>query len=262
MEPPHECKAGTPAWIVTFADLMSLLMTFFILLLSFSNTEIVKFRLMAGSMRNAFGLKSDLALSDIPMGASLLPHLDPKEGGGRQASPEQMKSDLEAIVKEAGLEGKGTARITKRGVILQLNGDMLFSSGRAELNPTAMPILDSLAKYLQTVDKALDVVGHTDDIPISNEIYPSNWELSAARAGQAVRYLAEHGVSPERLRAIGQADSEPVSPNVDTASRSENRRVEFVLTTLVKPETGDPEGLELGPNPGPVLNETVVGDSE
>jgi len=262
MEPAHECKAGAPDWIVTFADLMSLLMTFFILLLSFSNMEIVKFRTMAGSVRNALGLKSDLALSDVPTGNSLLPHLDPKEGEGSQASPEQMKSDLEAIVKESGLEGRGTARVTKRGVILQLNGDMLFSSGRAELNPTAMPILDGLAKYLQTVDKALDVVGHTDDIPISNEIYPSNWELSAARAGQAVRYLAENGVQPRRLRAIGQADSEPISPNTDAASRSENRRVEFVLTILVKPETGDPEGLELGANPEPAPNDFVAGDSE
>ena len=129
-EAPCECKAGAPDWMVTFADLMSLLLTFFVLLLSFSNTEIIKFREMSGSMRDAFGLKSRLDLSDVPMGQNLLPYEDPKEGdGGDGPTAEEIVRELQELLEEAGMQQNGEAKLDKHGVILQLQGDLLFDSG-------------------------------------------------------------------------------------------------------------------------------------
>lgn len=236
----EECKAGAPDWMVTFADLMSLLLTFFVLLLSFSNTEIVKFKAMIGSVKNALGLKSEIALSDVPTGSKLLPHENAKQGDGGSAAKD-IAQQLNEILQEAGLEGGGSAKLNKHGVVLQLEGDLIFGSGDARINLEALPVLDALAKYISTVSRSVDVIGHTDDVPISTPTFPSNWELSAARAGQAVRYMAEKGVPAERMRAIGQAHSVPVADNGTADGRSANRRIEFVFTV----EEGDVGKMQL-----------------
>lgn len=225
---PDKPKAGAPDWLVTFGDLMSLLLTFFVLLLSFSNTEIVKFRTMAGSVRNAFGMKSDIAISDVPMGNTLMPFEDPLQGDGKDRK-EQVNSRIEEILKESGLEAEGAVEINERGVLLRLHGDLLFDSGSVALNAKSLPLLDRLAAYSATVEHPIEVDGHTDNIPIATMIYPSNWELSAARAGSAVRYLAEKGVPPVRMRATGHADTVPVQENSAAEGRAENRRVEILF---------------------------------
>ncbi len=237
---------GAPAWIVTFADLMSLLLTFFVLLLSFSNTEIVKFRTMAGSVRNALGLKSEFDLSDIPTGSKLLPYQDPKEGHGQAV--EEIVRHLSQIIEENGMEKNGSAKITKHGVILQRKGDLLFESGQATIKPKALPILEGLARYISKTSRDVDVLGHTDNRPIGTAVFPSNWELSAARAGRAVRYLAEQGVPAQRLRAIGQADSVPVASNATQVGRAANRRVEFVFVTRLREDDGEAEPAAVGSN--------------
>ena len=252
---PEEATAGAPAWVVTFADLMSLLLTFFVLLLSFSNTEIIKFRVMAGSVKNALGMKSEFALSDIPMGEKLLPHKDPKDGAGK--AQQEMAERLREVLEKSGLRQFGEATVTNRGVLLQLSGDLLFESGEARINKTALPILDGLAGLVIESGSSVDVVGHTDNVPITTHVYPSNWELSAARAGQAVRYLAEKGVPPERMRAIGQAHTIPIAGNDSDKARSANRRVEFLFVEHpdkvdrldLEDLTGGPEA-ETGGNPG------------
>ena len=246
MESDAGGKKGAPAWIVTFADLMSLLLTFFVLLLSFSNMEIVKFRTMAGSVRNALGLKSEFELSDIPTGSKLLPHQDPKEGEGQAV--EEIVRDLSQIIEENGMGKNGSARITKHGVILQLKGDLLFESGQAAIKPKALPILEGLARYISKTSRDVDVLGHTDNRPIGTAVFPSNWELSAARAGRAVRYLAEKGVPAQRLRAIGQADAVPVATNATQAGRGANRRVEFVFVTRHHQDDGEAKSPVGGSN--------------
>jgi len=224
--------------MVTFADLMSLLLTFFVLLLSFSNMEVVKFQAMVGSVRDAFGMKSPFELSDTPTGKDILPNQTPRPGevdatvAGEDPAPQQVREKLQEMLERAGLADKGVAIETDTGVVLQLSGDVMFDSGQAQLNEGAMPLLEELAEYTLSVQYKLDVVGYTDNIPIATAIYPSNWELSAARAGQAVRYLTERGVDPNRLRAIGRADTNPLQPNDTPEGRAHNRRVEFMFTRL------------------------------
>ena len=243
LEQPDEPKAGAPDWMVTFADLMSLLLTFFVLLLSFANMEVVKFKSAVGSIQNALGLKSVFELSDTPSGKEILEHENENEGDG-QAVQEQMVEELERILEQTGLENSGAAKINKRGVVLQLQGDFLFASGEAAISPKALPVLDALSAYVAGQSRFVDVIGHTDDVPIATTVYPSNWELSAARAGQAVRYLSEKGVKPFRMRAIGQAHTVPVSENNTLEGRANNRRVEFVFVADVEtPESANLEEL-------------------
>ena len=225
---PDKPRAGAPDWLVTFGDLMSLLLTFFVLLLSFSNMEMVKFRTMAGSVRNAFGMKSDIAISDVPMGNTLMPFEDPLQGDGKDGN-ERVKDSIEEILKESGLEAEGAVEVTERGVLLRLQGDLLFDSASVALKAKSLPLLDRLAAYSATVEHPIEVDGHTDNVPIATMIYPSNWELSAARAGSAVRYLAERGVPPARMRATGHADTVPVKQNFAPEGRAENRRVEILF---------------------------------
>lgn len=230
-----DAPQGAPDWIVTFADLMSLLLTFFVLLLSMSSIQIDKYRLALGSIKAAFGAKDDLSLSEMPAGENVLPSLRQNPGGegeaqGEGPTPAEMEQELQRVLQESGLAKHGQAKLTQHGAILQLNGDLLFESGAAEINPAALPVLEGLADYIATVDRSIDIIGHTDDVPISTPTYPSNWELSAARAGQAVRYMVERGVRPQQLRAIGQADTVPLVPNDSPENRAKNRRVEFVFT--------------------------------
>ena len=248
----EECKPGAPEWMVTFADLMSLLLTFFVLLLSFAETEIVKFEQATGSLKEAFGTKSDLALLNEKSGEDLLPPLNPQNRtsdgqGSGPATPAEIEARLKEVLEETGFAEQGTAKVTKHGVVLQLEGDLLFGSGGSALNPKARPVLEQIANHMKNGDETIDVVGHTDNIPIATSAFPSNWELSAARAGQAVRYMVEQGVPADRLRAIGQADTVPIASNETGAGRSANRRVEFVFT--IREEAPDTPFENLKPSP-------------
>ncbi len=254
--------AGAPAWMVTFADLMSLLLTFFVLLLSFSHTEVVKFRQAMGSIRNAFGLMSENESSQVPIGDDTVTE-DLTNIGGHGLTPEQLEQQLQAVLEEHGLEGRGEARQTMHGVVLQVEGDLMFDSGKAELSENSFAMLEGLARYIAQVEHHVDVVGHTDNVPISTSVFPSNWELSAARAGQAVRYLVEHGVPAGRLRAIGQADTVPIAGNETPGGRAANRRVEFVFASPAVGDLPKKPLEELGPEdiPERVVDEAPPADT-
>ena len=223
-----EAPAGAPEWMVTFADLMSLLLTFFVLLLSFSTTEVIKFREAMGSIREALGLRSPDDPSKIPTGET--PLTDEIAEIGSPALPlSKVEKQLQGVLETFGLQDQGEIQRTAYGVILRLEGDLMFDSGKAELSPDTFELLEGLAQYIGGIAGRIDVVGHTDDVPISTPVYPSNWELSAARAGQVVRFLVEHGVEAERLRAIGRADTVPIADNSTPEGRARNRRVEFLF---------------------------------
>jgi len=245
VEQQEEPKAGAPAWMVTFADLMSLLLTFFVLLLSMSSTEAAKFRAMAGSLRDAFGMKSDFALSPTSMSDEILPHDDERQGDA--SADDELERELREALEELGVDTGDMKMEGDDSVLLRLDGDLLFASGEARLKPKALPVLDAIARYLNGTNYVLDVVGYTDNVPISTPVFPSNWELSAARAGQAVRRLSEQGVAPERLRAIGRAETEPIAGNDTPQGRSKNRRVEFNFTRPQAPEELDFSDVERAP---------------
>ena len=238
-QPPDEKPAGAPVWIVTFADLMSLLLTFFVLLLSFSTMEIDKFNTMAGSIKSAFGMRSPFDLMNHVHGEDLRPAKTfGDDGGSKKVEVEEQQSiqrtilvQLREVLEKNEMEQMGSVRVSPRGVVLELDGDVVYENGGIDLNLAARRLLDMLARVSETNASVIEIEGHTDNTPISTARFASNWELSAARAARAARYLAGKGVRPARLRAVGHGDSMPLVSNDTAAGRARNRRLSFLFLT-------------------------------
>lgn len=229
-EEPEEQEAGAPAWMVTFADLMTLLLTFFVLLLSFANMDTQKFRDMLGSLKDAFGTHQEdigeFADAEAEILAITPNILDMKERE-RLLFFQEMKKliDKQKMGKSADL------KMEEDGVRLRIRGKALFKTGSADLSSAIFGLLDEMKELLDRFEYKLIVEGHTDNIPMKSNRFPSNWELSSSRAISVIRYFMEkHGVRPAKLSAIGYASTRPIDPKANNSSaenRAKNRRVEF-----------------------------------
>jgi chemotaxis protein MotB len=221
------CEEGAPAWMATFADLSTLLMTFFVLLLSFANMDVVKFREMAGSVKDAFGTQTENPGSFEERSEKLVT-IQLSEEENRTIDMMEMGEKIRKTVEEQNLEDKTEIKIDDSGVILTVNGTFSFDGGSAKLKPEFEKFLAEIAQIIKEHDYPLAIEGHTDNIPIKSPIYPSNWELSSARATAVLRYLIEHyHVPAKRLMAVGYSDTRPLVPNDTPQHRAQNRRVEF-----------------------------------
>lgn len=238
---------GAPAWMATFGDLMSLLLTFFVLLLSFANMDVVKFRDMLGSVQNALGtpvpvpgpyevrstnaveLSEDTSspfLDVFEMDNNQLPTIRPIPVA---ATDSQMLVDIQRVISEQGLQKIVEAEAGKRGITLRVKGQLLFDAGSADMRPEAFVFLDEIAKLTRESDYRVSIEGHTDDVPIATAQFPSNWHLSAWRAIATLRYFVDvGGVEASKLSCAGYAHMRPLVPNDSAENRAVNRRVEFV----------------------------------
>ncbi len=230
------CNEGAPAWMATFADLATLLMTFFVLLLSFANMDIVKFRQMAGSVKDAFGTQVETPgvyeeRSDTAVTIQL------SEEEDRTIDMMQMGERIRKTVEEQELEDKTEIKVTEDGVTLTVDGTFMFDGGSAKLKPEFEKFLGEIAKIIEEHDYPLAIEGHSDNIPIKSPIYPSNWELSSSRATAVLRYLIEKFQIPaKRLMAVGYSDTKPLVANDTPQNRARNRRVEFHFKKDVEKE--------------------------
>ncbi|WP_462325510.1 OmpA/MotB family protein [Desulfoplanes sp.] len=224
-----ECEAGAPAWMATFADLMSLLLTFFVLLLSFANMDIQKFQDMMGSVKDAFGVqvkrKQDTYIAFSPS------KFERRDMSVNKQSQEVMGLNMavqSALQKDETLKKNVDLKPDDSGLLMRIGSGVMFEPGSAVLTKEAVPVLARVIKILKDYNFDLIVRGHTDDTIDPSDNYPSNWELSSARAASAVRYLLDKSdVSPFRVKAVGYADTRPLLPNTSEANRRHNRRVEF-----------------------------------
>ncbi len=197
---------GEDQWMLSYSDMMTLLLTFFVLLFALSKIDPVKLQIVAQSMNRAIG------------GAPTKP----------QVTLAQIESDLRRIVHEEGLETQVEVRRDMHGVALSLKGSTFFRSGSTELLNSAVPFLEIIARQIKSVPYQIAIEGHTDDVPIHTDMFPSNWELSTARAGKVVRFFMENGVAADRMRAMGFADTKPVDMKIGNQTeeaRARNRRV-------------------------------------
>lgn len=241
-EAEQEEDAGAPAWVMTFADLMSLLMCFFVLLLSFSEMDVQKFKQIAGSMKMAFGVQRDVQFKMIPKGTSViaqefspgkptptplkelrqtttdetkdnLDFTDSVTKEAREEAARQLKEDAERRLEQSADEvskvlkeevDKGLLAVkTKDGeVIIRIREKGSFPSGAAKLRRSFYPTLKKIGEALNAVDGQVIVAGHTDNIPIATRQYPSNWVLSAARAATVVHFLSKHTTVDENRLQI------------------------------------------------------------
>ncbi len=227
-------------WLLTYADMITLLTAFFLMMYSMSVVSKGKFNQMATSVRGGFTGSAD-------GGQSIL------QGGGahsntmgvttdtQEAHYENAVSDLNSYVEQHNLDGKVSVRSDQRGVIITLLSDkMLFRRGSAVLSSNSGAVLDKVGKILKAAPNDIQIEGHTCNLPISSAQFPSNWELSTARAGVVLRYFTEHyGLPDKRFNASGYADTRPLLPNTTEARREKNRRVDIVLLKTEKQRTAE-----------------------
>lgn len=286
---------GLPQWMGTFADLMSLLMCFFVLLLSFSEMDVKKFKQIAGSMKFAFGVQNKIELKDIPKGTSVValefrpgkpdptpietvqqvtqnitkPMLNFQEGedasaGGRQkqrgqlrggqapntanqtasagaavTNNEQIEQQLKKVQELLQKEIKdGAVDVENLGqqIVIRIRENGSFSAGSAFLQPQFVPVIRQLGTLIADMPGQIEISGHSDGVQISNELYRSNWDLSAQRAVAVAEELRlAKGFNESRMRVIGKASNELVDEGDTQEARARNRRVEITITQ------GDPK---------------------
>lgn len=273
---------GGERWLISYADMITLLLVLFIILYSTAQQDLAKFQALSQSLSEGFGASTpDMAPNDDEHtgGAGDNVILDKSTGGdsslelfAKKQTPIQifrfastlekngaLRKKLEEMVKQAvdevqaglkneKIEGEVTVHYTERGIVIEIHPDqILFDPGSAELKPGFRRILKVLALQFAQIPNQIEVQGHSDSQPIHTEAYPSNWELSAARAGSVVRYLEQLGLDPGRLLAAGYADTHPVGDNSTAEGRAHNRRVEIVILRGDTEETG--KDLPVGPEP-------------
>jgi chemotaxis protein MotB len=259
---PEEEKLGTPAWVVTFADLMSLLMCFFVLLLSFSEIDAQKFKRVAGELSAAFGVQRNVPVEEIPMGTSIIfdsfssappeptiineikqtttdqqPELDTLRGSvddtikaTEQEKIQEQLEQLRKVLEPALSDGRINVTQEQHRIVIRVEEKGSFPSGSARLTWEFESLLLGMAEILASIPGELTVEGHTDDVPIRTDQFYSNWDLSAARAASVANALLASGtVEPDRLAVKGLADTAARVDNDSAENRAKNRRVEIII---------------------------------
>ena len=250
-EPAEE---GAPTWIVTFADLMSLLLTFFILMFSMSELKVERFLLASESLREAMGSTAEVP-TDTPLGLmpdEVDPELDlakpglndgattnPVDGSGgedyldvfAEAYMKMIEERLRALVEAAGLDESSVEVVTEEdGVYLRIRDAALFATAQATLKPTGRGLVETLSRVTRELGIPTIVSGHADSRPIRTAAFASNWELSAARAAGVARLLVQSGQDPTTVRVQSFGEYRPVADDSTPEGRARNRRVELFFS--------------------------------
>ncbi|NNC65934.1 MAG: OmpA family protein [Gammaproteobacteria bacterium] len=255
---------GLPGWVMTFADLMTLLMCFYVLMLSFSEMDVAKFKELAGSVQNAFGVQNEIEVKTMPRGTSIiarefspgrpeptavntvrqftinsnmntldvgsaerLEELEELERKERMA--QELAEALRQKLEDEIANGNLLVREEDSDVVIQILEQDSFASGEADVQADFVPALGSIGTVISDLPNAIIVSGHTDNIPISRGRFRSNWDLSAARAASVAHALLENGVDPQRIMITGHADTQPRADNDNPENRARNRRIDITL---------------------------------
>ena len=230
-EQEHE---NSERWLLTYADMITLLMIFFIIMYSMSQVDKAKFDAVKASMGLAMGTN---AIIGSAVGKSLA---DLNAGNTKETvEMTEMKDRLNKMAKQAGLEGKMQVFMDERGLTIRVEEVMFFHSGSSDLNPDAFQAINLVAQTIKTMHNYIRVEGHTDNMPISTSRFPSNWELSTARATTvAKQMIAGGGMDPHFVSAAGYGEYRPIDSNATPEGRQANRRVDIVIvkTELSKSE--------------------------
>jgi chemotaxis protein MotB len=272
--PRHEDHVNHEAWAIPYGDLMTLLLAFFVVMYAVSSLNEGKYRVLADSLSQAFGgppkslkpvqfgdkpekgVVSDAMFNTVSLRGfeseqrqMQTPSRDGQYGGSnplrkagdagklaaqQQAALKKMSDAIEQAMQGLIEQQMISVRRTEQWLEIEIRTDILFGSGVARVAPHALPVLRRLAGILQPFDNAVRIEGHTDNVPITTAAFPSNWELSAARAASVVHLFMESGVEPTRMTVAGLGEYRPVAGNDDAEGRNRNRRV--VVVVLAHPE--------------------------
>ncbi|WP_329742688.1 flagellar motor protein MotD [Dyella sp. A6] len=280
----HEEHVNHEAWAIPYADLLTLLLAFFVVMYAVSVVNEGKYRVMSESIIEAFNGTAPrvvpaqgnmptpiapvpAARTDSPSYATMKPRLrlplptrnvmasTMQKGAlagkvGETRNLEQIRKEVEQALKPLIDKGMVAVRANKDWLEIEIRTDILFRSGAAHLSDQADQVLHGLASILAPYSNPLRIEGYTDDVPIDTSLYPSNWELSAARAASVARLFSDHGVDPKRLGIIGWSEYHPAASNDTAAGRNRNRRVLVVVLSnhyrLNRFGSGVPDSSALG----------------
>ena len=227
-------------WLISYADFITLLFAFFVVMYAISSVNIGKYKVFSDALGDAFGgagaaqpINTQVPNLPIPNpGLKRRTELLRKEKEHMTKLAQDLLSTLAPLVKE------GKVRVTQnsRGVSVEINASVLFDPGDARLTSESTEALRAVAGLLKSDEHKVQVEGHTDNQPIRNTLFPSNWELSAVRASSVVRLFIDAGVAPERLTAVGFSSNVPVAPNDNPIGRARNRRVAVTILSAL-PDT-------------------------
>jgi len=236
-------------WLVSYADFITLLFAFFVVMYALSTVSEGKYRVLSDSLINAFGSKAveRIAPEAAPLAGTLPARRSIRPGDAQARQREQMRGIAQDILKVLdSLVREGQVKVTQsnRGISVEINASVLFASGQAQLRPDSGRALQQVARVLTSTEQAIQVEGYTDNAPISTPQFPSNWELSAARAASVARLFIDNGVAERRLSVIGYGPNRARAPNDTPENRAHNRRV--TLTILAE-------------TPGKVIDIPLVG---
>ncbi|MDH5360182.1 MAG: flagellar motor protein MotD [Gammaproteobacteria bacterium] len=251
----HEEHVNLERWLVSYADFITLLFAFFVVMYAISSVNEGKYRVMADSIKSA--LQSDpKSMSPLKIGDPGLEVEKPKisesekigksqtvieqpnkEDPSRGDVIEQVNSSMKALIDK----GLISVREDKNWIEIEISNSVLFVSGSAKLAPEAVPLLKIMSRILRRFPNTIQVEGFTDNQNISNEFFPSNWELSAARSASVVRLFERSGVDSERLTVVGYGSTRPSVENDSERGRNKNRRVVLVINKQVERRATDQE---------------------
>ena len=212
---PVAAEDDLDAWLMSFADLITLMLALFVVLYAASRIDANKAEQIQESLTKT-------------LAGNIVVTQETTRSVGYSDLMREIRTGLDAL----GLEGVAHVQLVSSGVELTTEGDILFASGSADILPSASPLLNRIADLVVRLPYAIRIEGHTDDIPIHSQQFPSNWELSAARASCMARFLIDRGIAPSRLAVTGYADTRPLPPvatATDVERRAANRRVVFLF---------------------------------
>lgn len=221
---PEEPPPGAPVWMITYGDMVTLVLCFFVALFAFSTIDKQKYVQIAQSLRGALSggegvFRGQVSTSDTNFNRY-------------NQMFNQMYQELRRIIDNEELRGKAEITITERGITISFKEKLFFKIGSADILPEAFPVLEQVGNVLKERAYPLRIEGHTCDLPINSVQFPSNWELSAIRAVRVSRHLINKvGYRPELISIAGYGEYQPLVPNINEENRAKNRRVDIVIIT-------------------------------
>jgi chemotaxis protein MotB len=225
-------------WLISYADFITLLFAFFVVMYAISVVNVGKYRVLSDALGDAFGGRGAAVVPSTAVEQTFtLPNIVARkrmEAMRREKDRLTMLArDLTATLGPLVKEGKVRVTQNSRGVSVEINASVLFAPGDATLTGASREALSAVAVLLKNDPHQVQVEGHTDDVPIANPLFPSNWELSAVRASSVVRLFIDNGMAPARLTAVGHGANLPVASNDTPEGRARNRRVAVTIISAL-----------------------------
>ncbi len=235
----RKAESGAPRWVVTFGDLMSLLLCFFVLLLSFSEIDRQKYKQVAGSMERAFGIQRKIKVMDTPKGMKVIAKDFDQETIATRIK-EEVGEQVDNLIENhmPYLKDQIAIEDGETQVVIRLMGESTFDSGKADIRTELKPLLQKIAELLERSSGDIVIAGHTDNVPVYSGPFGSNLRLSIGRAVAVAEFLLDHSrIDPRRVSTMGFGEYRPMTENRTAGGRQKNRRVEIILGKL--PERAD-----------------------